>query len=928
MRKSRFFISMAFVFLFIFLGQSSPTFAQTRGKIVGVVRDGSTEEVLQGANVMIEGTSIGTAADMNGEYMILRVPPGKHTVVASYLGYRRVVVQGVEVLTSLTTTVNFDLKPDVLQGEELVIVAEKLLVRKDLTSSEARVQADQIATMPVQEVGDLLDLQAGIIRDAGNGLHIRGGRSSEIAYMVNGISITDDYVRQQAFTVANESIQELQVVSGTFNAEYGNAMSGVINIVTKTGNNDFSAKFEAWAGDHVSGRKDIFWNIDDINPVTDYNLQGTFSGPIIKNRLTYFFTGRRVKDDGWLYGPNAYSPQGRSQFIDGDTVRVIGDSSAVAMNYNDRWSGQGGLNWKIMDQLSFKLDFLGSQYKSSGYNHNYRLLPNGSTGSSGFTGFGTTVIARLTHVLSSKTFYELIGSYKENEAQSKLYDSPYDSRYVHPDSLTAGSNEFLKAGTNLFRSYRSTKSLIGKIDLTSQITKRHQVKTGIEVQQDQIDFENITLVPVRDENGLQIEPFEPYIESLSSGNHNLFKREPDKFAVYIQDKIEYENVIMNIGLRFDYFNPNGLIPADSKDPNIYNPQRLNHIYKDSNGDGVIELAEQVEENMYSLDERREFWYQEASAKTQISPRFGIAYPITDNGVIHFSYGIFQQIPEYRQLYESDQIKLSEGQGIWGPFGNPDLNPQRTTMYELGLKQQISDNIGIDVTGYYRDIRDWISSSAPIPTYVAGVTYSKMINRDYANVKGIVFTVTRRLANMFLLNLDYTYQVVQGTNSSPEDEYLALNNGAEPKRQMTPLDWDQRHILNLNVFVGKSDVGCNMIARLNSGQPYTPDIPAGTLTGQNILPGLATNTRRRPNRFTVDLNAFKRFALQKFNCEVFLRIYNVFDSKNPLTVWADSGKPDYTIYQEQEIEADPTWYVRPDYYSEPRRIQIGTKISFQ
>ena len=248
------------------------------------------------------------------------------------------------------------------------------------------------------------------------------------------------------------------------------------------------------------------------------------------------------------------------------------------------------------------------------------------------------------------------------------------------------------------------------------------------------------------------------------------------------------------------------------------------------------------------------------------------------------------------------------------------------MYELGLKQEVFENIAIDVTGYYRDIRDWISTSAAIRTYVTGVTYSKMINRDYANVKGITFTVSRRLKNNFSFNLDYTFQIAQGTNSSPEDEYYALNAGAEPRKQLSPLDWDQHHGINTNIFIGENSWGFNIITRFNSGQPYTPEIPAGTLTGQNILPGLATNIRQKSNRFTVDLNAFKRFSFKKLSYELFLRIYNLFDSKNPVDVFTDSGKADFTIYQTQEIEADPGYFIRPDYYSEPRSVHIGMKIS--
>jgi len=923
-RNKSYFIIV--LILFIFGEQSDPSFAQTWGKIVGVVKDGQTGELLPGANVMIEGSMIGAASDTKGYYMILRVPTGKHTIIANYLGYQRALTKNVEVLTGLTTTVNFDLHPEALLGEEVVIVAESPLVRKDLTSTEARIQADKIEKMPVQEVNDILDLQAGIIRDTEGGLHIRGGRSSEIAYMVNGINITDDYSREQALAVENESIQELQVISGTFNAEYGNAMSGIINVVTKTGGNTFNGMIEGWTGDYFSKNKNIFWNIDDINMMANYNLQCSFGGPILKDRLTFFMSGRRWVNNGWLYGPNLFNPQGRAQVINGNIVTIREDSSAVSMNSKDRWSGMFSLNWRILNTLTYKIDILGSEEDYRWYNHAYRLNPNGLRGA---RDQGYTFISKLTHILGKRTFHELIVAYKFNKNISRLYNDPFDSRYVHGDSLATGTlYRFIKAGTDLFHSVRSTTSVITKWELTSQINAKHQIKTGVEIQKDEIQFDNFTIVPKENESGQQIEPFQPAILPISSPKHDLFIRRPMKYAAYIQDKIEYERLIINIGLRFDYFDANWKVPVDPEDPNIYNPFKLQHIYKDNNGDGVISIAEQVPENEYTLEERETFWYKKTTPKHQLSPRLGIAYPITDEGVIHFSYGIFQQIPEYNQLYYGDQFKLTEGQGIQGPFGNPDLKPQRTTMYELGFKQQLSENIAIDITGFYRDIRDWISSSALITTYTAGVSYSKKINRDFANVRGITLAVNRRLANHFAINLDYTLQVAEGTNSAPEDEYFALQEGAEPKKQLMPMDWDQTHALNFTFFVGNDEWGASFTSKYHSGQPYTPDVVVGKLVGQTIVSGLKVNSRRMPDRFTVDLNLFKNVKVNSFNIKVFATIYNLFDMKNPLFVYQDTGKPDFTFRETQQTEADPGWFIRPDFYSEPRRIQVGAQLSLR
>ncbi|MFQ5706508.1 MAG: carboxypeptidase-like regulatory domain-containing protein [bacterium] len=901
-------------------------FAQKFGKIVGTIVDGQTGEPLPGANVLIVGTNMGAATDLEGHYVILRVPPGTYDLRSQFIGYAAVVTQNVQVLTDLTTTIDFKMTQEALQvGGQVVVVAERPIIRKDLTSSEARVQAEEIGRLPVQDLGDVLDLQAGISRDAGGGLHIRGGRSTEIAYMVNGIRITDDFTRTQAFQVENESIQELQVISGTFNAEYGEALSGIINIVTKTGGNEFHGHFEGWTGDYASNHDDLFFNIDNLNASDLYNFQGSLSGPIIKDKVTFFATGRRWVNDGWLLGANAFSPQGRLQVINGDTVKVRGDSSAVSMNFRKRWSGQASLEWRIAAPLKLKIDALGSKEDRGNYNHAFKLNPRGARGDEDD---GFTIMANLTHALSSNTFYELTSSYKRNDLTSVLFDDPFDPRYVHPDSLNTGANQFIRAGTDLARFNRHTKTLIEKFDVTSQVTKRHQVKTGVELKFDEVFVDEFTLVPAEDETGQQIQPFKPEIRPVTEPTHDRIKRKPFTFAAYIQDKIEYESLIINVGFRFDLFNPKGKVPVDLTDPNIFNPFKLKNIFKDTNGDGVIGLDEQTDDNRLSLQERQAFWYRNASLKTQLSPRLGIAYPITDRGVIHFSFGIFRQTPDFEQLYRRDELKVTSAAGTQGPFGNPDLKPQRTTMYELGLQQQLTSNIGADITIYYRDIRDLITTTeAPIDAALAGVAYTRKTNRDFGNVVGTTLSLSRRFANHFSFSLDYTFQVAEGTNSTPEEEFFALQGGAEPTKQLTPLAWDQTHAVNASLFVGARDWGISLIERFNSGQPYTPQIVTIGRTGRNIIGGLEKNSRRKPSIFTVDLTAFKQYNFGPYKIRFFAKAFNLFDAKNPVTVFGDTGEADFTFNQLQSTSADPTWFVRPDFYSEPRRIQVGANVGF-
>ncbi len=888
--------------------------AQSSGKITGTVRDAISGDPLAGAIVIVEGTSLGAAADADGYFLVVRVPSGAYSVSASYLGYRKMIQQNVRVLTDLTTELSFSLNEEAIQGEEVIVTAETPMIRKDLTATESRVTSDEIENLPLQNIEQLITLQAGVTKDAGGGIHIRGGRSSEVAYLVNGISVTDDFSRSQAVNVETESIQELQIISGTFNAEYGNAMSGVVNVVTRSGTRDFRASVEAWAGDYVSGNKAIFWGIDEVRPFANHNVIATVSGPIIGDQMTFFTSFRRSYDGGYLNGIRAYAPQGR---------QIPGDSAIVSMSSFGRWSGQATVDWQMGGDIRLKVDALGSRDEGRSYSHFNRLNPDG-VGSS--KSEGGSIIARLTHRLHETTFHDITFALRANGTRFRLYDDPYDARYVHPDSQNVPGYHFAVAGTNLNRFQRSTRSFIGKYDITSQLTRQHLVKAGVEVQSDKVFYESITLTPARDARGQQVVPFVPFIEGIDNPNHDEFTRTPFKAAAYIQDKIELESMIINAGIRVEVFDPQGRIPVDQEDPNIYSPFKLEHLYHDLNGDGEIGLDEQVPSNAMTVAQREAFWYRSIGTKMSVSPRLGIAYPITDQGIIRFSYGIFQQIPEYSQLYLGDQFKLTSAQGVQGPFGNNDLDPQRTTIYELGLQQQLTDVFAVDVTAFYRDIRDWISSSRPIPTFLAGISYSQRINRDFANIRGITLSLTRRHADGFSFGFDYTFQVAEGTNSTPDEEFFAQQGGAEPTRTLTPLGWDQEHTFNANLFVGSSEFGGSLIVTASTGQPYTPTLIGGSYTGRNVITGLAENSRRKPFLATFDLELFRTFSFGGLDVQAFVRIFNLFDARNPTTVYGDTGKPDQTLQKQQVSEYDEGWFDVPTYYSPPRSIYAGTRIS--
>ncbi|MDL1877663.1 TonB-dependent receptor, partial [Cytophagia bacterium CHB2] len=177
------------VFVMQSLAFTTLIFAGTTGKITGRVVDKQTGEPLAGASVQIVGTTMGTAADVNGYYFILQVPPGTYSVKATVIGFEPVTVTNVKVAVDLTTKIDFSLKPTVLEiTEGMTVVAERPIIEKDVTFSSYRVSSDRIANMPtVADVRDLVARQPGVV---GEGLHInvRGGRTGEMLYVVDGVS--------------------------------------------------------------------------------------------------------------------------------------------------------------------------------------------------------------------------------------------------------------------------------------------------------------------------------------------------------------------------------------------------------------------------------------------------------------------------------------------------------------------------------------------------------------------------------------------------------------------------------------------------------------------------------------------------------------------------------------------------------------------
>ncbi|OPZ72052.1 MAG: TonB dependent receptor [bacterium ADurb.Bin478] len=316
------------------------------------------------------------------------------------------------------------------------------------------------------------------------------------------------------------------------------------------------------------------------------------------------------------------------------------------------------------------------------------------------------------------------------------------------------------------------------------------------------------------------------------------------------------------------------------------------------------------------------WFKKSSAKYQISPRVGIAFPITERGVIHFSYGHFLQIPAYSYLYSNPDFEVVSG--LSTIMGNANLEPQRTVGYEIGLQQQLTEDLGLNVTGFYKDVRNLLGTQI-IETYAAGDRYALYTNRDYGNIRGITLTLDKRYSGLLSAKLDYTYSVSEGNASDPEATFYDTSNDIEPEKQLVALDWDQRHTVNGSVNLGvPNNWNISFIAQLGSGLPYTPEY-RGTRTAFE-------NAGRKPYQLNIDMRAHKMFAISGMRFGVYLVVYNLFDRRNEDYVYSDTGRATYSLipmYTPESIGPNTLseYLRRPDYYSSPREIKLGLSVGF-
>ncbi|MCI0693536.1 TonB-dependent receptor [candidate division KSB1 bacterium] len=969
--------------------------AGTVGKVAGTVIDAETKQPLLGVNVFLKNTTMGAVTDADGDFFIINVPVGTYTVIASMIGYQQVEKTEVRVTIDLTTRVNFGLVPEAIAGPAVEIVAERPMVERDVTVKKTVMDAQQIRSTPVRDLTELLTLTSGVVQvkyasygipgweDRGlEQIHVRGGRSGEISYMIDGM-----YIRNPLYggigkgTRLNKyAAEEVTQETGVFNAEYGDALSSVVNTVTRTGN------FERYNGTLHFGTSQVggkwlksndFFLPSHLEGYKD--AAGSFSGPLplLKKRAAFFVSGQRTRSRYRTleFDDDVYNPDDPLNHADPKDLTP----GWMAFGFDNTDDIFGKLTFKFGSTMKLALSgwWVNSEFQV--YNDVYRFYDRSKN-------FNRKTSDRQalewTHQLSPRTYYTLrlarfwqqmrIRSHNldgdgdgfPDWLESKLGYNPNDNnrrnfRAVPPDSDGDGYPDEVEDNPRLIRTDVSqaptdSRDPNSRPDLNSfplwnenllpfQYTTpsgyppyftfaesgadRYFHRSFSETYEGRFDVVNQLTKQHQLQAGFDFKQHEilfdevqlPWLETPFFEDYNY---RPWEAAIYLQDKMEYPWMTINAGIRLDMNNNRALTFVDPLRPDLNG----NLIYGDR-GDPARGIPSDV---------------QDAKMRYRISPRLGFSHVITSRATFTFGYGHFYQNPIYRNVYlnlprygNNGELLLQTDVTTPSPIvGNAAILAEKLIAYEFGVKNQFSDDWAISFIGWSKEYSS-LSATERVPSFPYSFTTSR--NFDYGSARGVdVILEKRGAADNLWLDASYTYSVAKANRADPWEGYRNTDTPeTQPKREIL-MPYDRTHDFNIRggykIPEGKgpaliggrplSNLKFDFVYFAQSGAPYTPIV--------NEVPG-ATNSERLPWIHQVNLRFSKTMRIAGLKYSFGCLIDNLFDRKNVIDIYPRTGRPDDPGQRARTFirnyQNSTTVYDQPGFYGPRRSVQFVTEIDF-
>ncbi|MBI9031870.1 TonB-dependent receptor [bacterium] len=895
----------------------------------------------------------------------------------------------VRVNSDLTSYYDFELPSEDITTETVTIVAKKPLIKKDATSSVRIATREDIENLPVRGVTSVIALQAGVVNDGG--IRIRGSRTDEVGYYLDGVNVSDPVGDGRLVTIGADAVEEVSVETGGFSAEYGGANAGIVRSQLRTGGKEIHASFEYISDNIAFQNKDDFF--DQEKRLGSYwygNNTKSFvlSGPLFSNKIRFFYnmeysfnrTSTRKGYDGINIGILADTENADK----GEVIDFTYPAGVFKNDQDQTWSHAATVTFDL-NPFSIRVGgTLSKAWWQSGSNGLTTLLQNRSLDNNTTDG---NINIKLTHVLSPTMFYEVSGGYSmyEQEAMDEYLE---DNFWAYGDSAAnaAAGSPFVRTakdyanvsqnmgpyrtpvpynimGQQFFRyndipgNYNKSErnSIFGKVDFSWLSNKHHTVKLGGEFRQytirrwssgSQSDYArrlNDSAVDDKDTREgiiLNAGVINYGYDILGNETDDGFyaPHKPVFAGFYLQDKIEYSDIILNIGLRYDYIDIDNKQMVDPTKPEL----SIGQTYQE-----------------YQLLENG---WKDVDAYSAVSPRLSVSFPVTDRTVFHAGYGNYVQQPSLSEAYTGYHYQaymIGNGNHFTTQVIGLSLKPTRKTHYEIGFRQQLTDFMAFELSAYYDDIKDQVQYSK---VYVDSKSpyrdYNVKRNADFATTKGLEFTFNMRRYQRLAVNASLTFSDAKGTGANPESNNGIVGAPIEGRifipQYVSPLPFNRPLMgtIVMDYRFGKDDgpvdeFGINLLARFNTGHPYTrgtssvPNAERGDARWRLAVEPLGSSLT--PSNFQLDLKVDKTFRiLDQLSANVYVKVLNLLGTKNVEDVFLRTGAADDDGYiSDPELGGKLIEQYGPVYddlyralyidyngmYSNDRQILFGVRLEY-
>lgn len=911
------------------------SFAQTSGDIFGIVTEAKTGNVLSGVSLKVEGLGHESKTNEKGLYRLFNVPVGEYNMQVGHSGHI-VLIRGVRVFANVAT------KKDILLGEnDLVfdpIVEEAIAIepvtitaidsfREKPYSHYYSVGSSKfLATTPVKDLNSILDIFPAVVVQDDN-IHIRGGRAEEVGYYLDGSNVSNPVSNTNGLYVIQDAVQQIQVLTGGYAAEFGGANSGIVQSKLKTGGKDYNFSLDFQTDNFADKGNRIF----NTYSYQDHFLTFTASGPILSDNIRFFaavensFIGDTKKrfskgfDFTGLGDQNILNPTANP-----DTVNLSYFDGFTPGNEQTQWALNGTLLFDY-SPFQFRLSVV-SNFKEQYFSNEpmLEILNDRSQYSHTSTNL---ITGKFTHNLSLQTYYDLKISYYKRHFEDKddwfgnnwklWSDSAaisnytggavtYRSAFRAPYDYQLGGIYFDRRGKLKDSAYDIDQQQYfgGAFNFTSQLNKEHQLKVGGDIRSYTIRNFSINPSVMEALNGQPIESvdiskwgrfinnhygYDEFGKEIDSGFNG--SKEPVYGSFYVQDKIEYKDIIVNAGLRLDYFDSDDRKLKDPGSPEIYNPSW----------------------SVWGLDESA---WKDLDPFVKVNPRLAVSFAGNENTVFYATYSKFSQMPELNNSYFGlvifDRQITSGGNFYINPIGFG-LKPIHSELYEVGMRKHIGENLVFNITGFYKNTKEQLKVDRIIPSndYPITAPYNYVKNGGFSNSRGFDFQLQVKGSSNLNAIFNYTFTAANGTGSD-EFSYLGtVDRNAFLPSLVRPLDFVQKQQGNFILDYRFTEngggpifkrFGANLLFSFNSGHPFTLSYhwPGGhggsyasgvdyMLDTRGRQPEQPINTSTTPWFYSTDLKLDKTFKItEDISANVYMRVKNLFNNKNVINVYQATG----------------------------------------